>query len=49
MRSDVEGKGKGSNLISMTSGETRWTPGGYSHTLTNTGHNAAKFISLEFR
>jgi len=49
MRSDVEEKGKGSNLISMTSGETRWTPGGYSHTLTNTGHNAAKFISLEFR
>jgi oxalate decarboxylase/phosphoglucose isomerase-like protein (cupin superfamily) len=49
MRSDVEGKGKGSNLISMTPGETKWTPGGYSHTLTNTGHNAAKFISLEFR
>jgi len=25
------------------------TPGGYSHTLTITGHNAAKFIFLEFR
>jgi quercetin dioxygenase-like cupin family protein len=49
MRSDVEGKGKGANLISMTPGETSWTPGGYSPNLTNTGHNAAKFISLEFR
>jgi hypothetical protein len=33
----------------MTPGETRGTPGGYSHTLTITGHNAAKFIFLEFR
>jgi hypothetical protein len=30
------------------SGQVKWLPGGYAHTLTNTGHGVAKFITLEF-
>ena len=29
-------------------GDSKWLPGGYSHTLTNTGSKAAKFVTLEF-
>ena len=47
LRSDVEGKG--SQRITMKRGETRWTEGGYSHNVTNSGQYAAKFITLEFR
>jgi quercetin dioxygenase-like cupin family protein len=31
------------------SGDVKWLPGGYSHTLTNVGKTEAKFITLEFR
>jgi oxalate decarboxylase/phosphoglucose isomerase-like protein (cupin superfamily) len=34
--------------IHLKSGEVRWVPGGVSHTLTNTGHKPAKFVTLEF-
>jgi hypothetical protein len=30
------------------SGDVKWLPGGYSHTLTNVGKAEAKFITLEF-
>jgi oxalate decarboxylase/phosphoglucose isomerase-like protein (cupin superfamily) len=30
------------------SGDSKWLPGGYSHTLTNTGPKPAKFVTLEF-
>jgi hypothetical protein len=30
------------------SGDHKWLPGRYSHTITNTGSNAAKFVTLEF-
>lgn len=30
------------------SGDSKWLPGGYSHTLTNTGTKPAKFVTLEF-
>jgi quercetin dioxygenase-like cupin family protein len=30
------------------SGQVKWLPGGYSHTLTNTGKTPAKFVTLEF-
>ena len=46
LRSDVEG------LAPMPghfkSGDSKWLPGGYSHTLTNTGAHPAKFVTLEF-
>ncbi|MFZ1137702.1 MAG: hypothetical protein WAN76_00855, partial [Candidatus Sulfotelmatobacter sp.] len=47
LRSDVAGKG--SETITMKRGESRWAAGGYSHILTNGGHQPAKFITLEFR
>ena len=30
------------------SGDSKWLPGNYSHTLTNTGTKSAKFVTLEF-
>ena len=47
LRSDVEGKG--SERITMKRGESRWTAGGYTHIVTNSGQHPAKFITLEFR
>ena len=46
LRSDVEGKPP--TTITLKRGESKWVPGGYSHTLTNTGKTPAKFITLEF-
>jgi hypothetical protein len=46
LHSAVEGQAPGP--VRLKSGEVRWTPGGFSHTLTNTGHNPAKFVTLEF-
>jgi hypothetical protein len=30
------------------SGNVKWLPGGYTHTLTNVGKQKAKFVTLEF-
>jgi hypothetical protein len=30
------------------SGEVKWLPGGYTHTLTNSSQSPAKFVTLEF-
>ena len=30
------------------SGDSKWLPGNYSHTITNTGAKPAKFVTLEF-
>jgi quercetin dioxygenase-like cupin family protein len=46
IRSDVEGKGPIPGHLK--SGEVKWLPGGYTHTLTNTGKQDAKFVTLEF-
>ena len=46
LRSDQEGKSPVN--ISTKTGETAWIPGGYTHTLTNTGHHPARFVTLEF-
>jgi quercetin dioxygenase-like cupin family protein len=46
IRSDVEGQGPMPGHFK--SGESKWLPGGYSHTLTNTGKNVARFVTLEF-
>ena len=50
LRSDVEGTGPSSGSTSghLKSGETKWLPGNYSHTLTNTAKQSAKFVTLEF-
>jgi len=46
VRSDVEGMGPMPGHFK--SGDSKWLPGGYSHTITNTGHQLAKFVTLEF-
>jgi quercetin dioxygenase-like cupin family protein len=46
LRSDVEGQAP--PPAHLKSGESKWIPGGYSHTVTNTGPNPAKFVTLEF-
>lgn len=45
LHSDVAGKG--SSRIQLKSGETKWIPGGFTHTVMNMG-SAAKFVTLEF-
>jgi len=32
----------------FTSGDSKWLPGNYSHTITNLGTKPAKFVTLEF-
>jgi hypothetical protein len=34
--------------IHFKSGDSKWFPGNYSHRITNTGSNPAKFVTLEF-
>src|ERR1022692_4482479 len=46
LRSDVEGKGPMPGKFKA--GEVKWLPGGYTHTVTNTGNQAARFVTLEF-
>lgn len=46
IRSDVVGQGP--MLGHFKSGDAKWLPGGYTHTLTNVGKAEAKFITLEF-
>lgn len=44
--SDVEGMGPMPGKFK--SGDVKWLPGNYTHTLTNTGNQAARFVTLEF-
>ena len=46
LRSDVAGKPPAEAHVK--SGEIKWVPGGFTHTLTNTGTTEARFITLEF-
>jgi len=46
IRSDVEGMGPMPGHFK--SGDSKWLPGNYSHTITNAGPKPAKFITLEF-
>jgi quercetin dioxygenase-like cupin family protein len=46
LRSDVEGMGPMPGKFS--SGAVKWLPGGYTHTLTNVGNSAARFVTVEF-
>ena len=46
LRSDVEGQGPMPGHFK--SGDIKWLPGGYTHTLTNVGRTPAKFVTVEF-
>lgn len=46
LRSDIEGRG--SLPSQLKSGEVKWVPGGYTHTLTNVGQKAARLVTIEF-
>jgi quercetin dioxygenase-like cupin family protein len=46
LRSDVEGMGPMPGKLKA--GDIKWLPGGYTHTLTNTGDHAARFVTVEF-
>ncbi len=46
LRSDVEGQPPAP--VHFKSRESKWLPGGYSHTITNTSPKPAKWITLEF-
>jgi hypothetical protein len=34
--------------VNFKSGDAKWLPGGYIHTLTNISNQEAKFVTLEF-
>ncbi len=46
LRNDIQGKPAAT--VSMKTGESKWLPGGYSHTVTNSGPKPAKYVTLEF-
>lgn len=46
LRNDVEGKPPAN--IEMKAGDVKWVPSAVTHTLTNVGDKAAKWIVLEF-
>jgi quercetin dioxygenase-like cupin family protein len=46
IRSDVEGMGPMPGQFK--SGDVKWLPGGYTHTLTNMGKSTARFVTVEF-
>jgi quercetin dioxygenase-like cupin family protein len=46
IRSDVQGQPP--MPTHFKSGDSKWFPGNYSHTITNTGSKPAKFVTLEF-
>ena len=47
LRSDVEGQSPMAGMLK--SGEVKWLPGDYTHTLTNTGKDRARFVTVEFK
>jgi quercetin dioxygenase-like cupin family protein len=47
VRSDVDGMGPMPGKFK--SGEVKWLPGGYTHTLTNVGKDTARFVTVEFK
>jgi quercetin dioxygenase-like cupin family protein len=47
IRSDVDGQGPMPGKFKA--GDVKWLPGGYSHTLTNTAKDPARFVTVEFK
>jgi len=46
VRSDVEGMGPMPGKFK--SGDAKWLPGSYTHTMTNVGKSPARFVTVEF-
>lgn len=46
LRSDVEGRGPWP--AKLKTGDVKWVPGGFTHTLTNTGTGVARLVTVEF-
>src|SRR5208337_5659022 len=46
LHGDVEGAGPMPGKFK--SGDVKWLPGGYTHTLTNVGKSPARFVTVEF-
>lgn len=46
LRSDVEGKGP--TRFTLKAGDVKWVDGGFTHTVTNTGSQAARLVTVEF-
>jgi quercetin dioxygenase-like cupin family protein len=46
MRSNIDGMGPMPGKFK--SGDAKWLPGAYTHTLTNVGKNPARFVTVEF-
>jgi len=47
LRSDVEGRGPAT--VTLKSGDVKWVPGGFTHTLTNTSKSPARLVTVEFK
>ena len=47
LRNDVEGRPP--TLAQLKAGDVKWVPGGFTHTLTNTGKAPARLVTVEFR
>lgn len=47
LRSDIEGKAPMPGQLKA--GDVKWLPGGFSHTLTNTGAAPARFVTVELK
>jgi len=47
LRSDVDGMGPMPGTFK--SGDVKWLPGAYTHTLTNTGKSPARMVTVEFK
>ncbi len=48
VKSDAPGGPQGPMPGHFKSGDSKWLPGNYSHTITNRGQKPAKFVTLEF-
>ncbi len=48
VKSDAPGGPQGPMPGHFKSADSKWLPGNYSHTITNTGAKPAKFVTLEF-
>ena len=47
LRSDVEGQAP--RPAKLKAGDVIWVPGGFTHTLTNTGQGPARLVTVEFK
>jgi oxalate decarboxylase/phosphoglucose isomerase-like protein (cupin superfamily) len=47
-QNSLSGNVSGPMPVHFKSGEAKWLPAGYSHSLTNAGQQPAKFVTLEF-